>query len=54
MAYKGIKELKQKAHDYLMKRGCLSMGQKYSAYTIENMLVEFAEQIPMCNNTKSK
>lgn len=36
--------IKQKAHKYLIDKGCLSMTQTYTAFEVEKMLVEFVEQ----------
>jgi hypothetical protein len=33
-----------KAHAYLDDKGCKSMGQKYTAFEIERMLADFAQQ----------
>ena len=39
-------KLKEKAHEYLIQKGCLSMAQRYTAFEIEFMLVDFSlEQI---------
>ena len=35
---------KKEAHKYLIQKGCLSIGQQYSAFTVEEMLNEFATQ----------
>ena len=35
---------KKEAHEYLTNKGCLSIGQKYTAFEIEEMLNEFAQQ----------
>lgn len=34
---------KKEAHEYLTNSGCLSIGQKYTAFEIEKMLNEFAQ-----------
>lgn len=36
--------LKECAHNYLTTQGCLSIGQTYTAYEIEMMLENFAQQ----------
>ena len=33
--------IKEKAHKYLMGKGCLSVSQKFTALRVEEMLVEF-------------
>lgn len=35
---------KEKAHKYLTDKGCLSVSQTYTAFQVERMLVEFADQ----------
>ena len=37
--------MKNKAHQFLKDKGCSSMAQMFSAYAVEKMLVEFAEQL---------
>lgn len=37
-------DLRSKAHSYLIDKGCLSMGQQYTAFEVEKMLVEFTEK----------
>lgn len=39
-----MENLKERAHNYLTEQGCLSMGQTYTAYKIEMMLEDFAQQ----------
>jgi hypothetical protein len=36
--------LEKDAHKYLVDKGCLSMGQKYTAIEVQKMLVDFAEE----------
>ena len=36
--------LEKDAHKYLVDKGCLSMGQKYTAIEVKKMLVDFAEE----------
>lgn len=38
-------DLRQSAHEYLVKTGCVSLGQKYTAHEVEKMLVEFTVEI---------
>ena len=33
---------KEEAHKYLVDKGCLSVGQTYTAFQVERMLTEFA------------
>lgn len=37
-----MEDLIRKAHDYLADKGCISMGQKYTAFEVEKMLADFA------------
>ena len=37
-------DFKKQSHKYLEKKGCLSIAQKYTAFEVENMLSEFAQQ----------
>ena len=37
-------DLIEKAHAYLDDKGCRSIGQKYTAFEIERMLADFAQQ----------
>lgn len=37
-------DFKKEAHQFLMKKGCLSMSQIYAAFDVEKILVEFAEE----------
>jgi hypothetical protein len=39
-----MEDLIARAHAYLDDKGCKSMGQKYTAFEVERMLAEFAEQ----------
>lgn len=39
-----MNDLIGKAHAYLDDKGCKSMAQEYTAFEIEQMLAEFAEQ----------
>jgi hypothetical protein len=36
--------LEKDAHKYLVDKGCLNMGQKYTAIEVKKMLVDFAEE----------
>jgi hypothetical protein len=36
--------LEKDAHKYLVDKGCLSMGQKYTAIEVQKMLVDFTEE----------
>lgn len=38
-------DLKQAAHEYLVKMGCVSLGEKYTAHEVKKMLVEFTIEI---------
>lgn len=37
-------DIKEKAHKYLIDKGCLSVGQTYTAFQVERMLTEFAQE----------
>ena len=39
-----MKDLIGKAHAYLDDKGCKSMGQQYTAFEVERMLADFAQQ----------
>jgi hypothetical protein len=39
-----MEDLIGKAHAYLDDKGCKSMGQQYTAFEIERMLADFAQQ----------
>ena len=39
-----MEDLIGKAHAYLDNKGCKSMGQQYTAFEIEKMLADFAQQ----------
>jgi hypothetical protein len=44
--------LEKDAHKYLVDKGCLSMGQKYTAIEVKKMLVDFAEdQVKLYSQT---
>ena len=49
-------DIKEQAHKYLIDKGCLSVGQTYTALQIERMLTEFAkEQVKLfCQPAVSK
>ncbi len=36
--------LEKEAHKYLVDKGCLSIGQKYTAIEVQKMLTDFAEE----------
>jgi hypothetical protein len=36
-------DIKEQAHKYLIEKGCLSVGQTYTAVQVERMLTEFAQ-----------
>ena len=36
--------MKEQAHKYLIDKGCLSMGQTYTAFQVEKMLIEFSQE----------
>ena len=54
-----MNDLIEKAHAYLDDKGCKSIGQKYTAFEIERMLADFAQQqlnllnIPVVTNRTS-
>ena len=37
-------DIKEQAHKYLIEKGCLSVGQTYTAFQVERMLTEFAQK----------
>ena len=37
-------DIKEQAHKYLIDKGCLSIGQTYTAFQVERMLTEFAQE----------
>lgn len=37
-------DIKEQAHKYLIDKGCLSVGQTYTAFQVERMLTEFAQE----------
>lgn len=37
-------DIKEQAHKYLIDKGCLSVGQTYTAFQVERMLAEFAQE----------
>ena len=39
-----MEDLIGKAHAYLHNKGCKSIGQQYTAFEIEKMLADFAQQ----------
>ena len=42
--------IEEKAHEYLINKGCLSIGQTYTAYQVEKMLIDFVNK----NTEKNK
>lgn len=37
-------DIKEQAYKYLIDKGCLSVGQTYTAFQVERMLTEFAQE----------
>ncbi len=37
-------DIKEQAHKYLIDKGCLSVRQTYTAFQVERMLTEFAQE----------
>ena len=42
-------DIKNKAHEYLINKGVRTIADKFSAKTIEDMLIEFTQQINKLN-----